>query len=332
LQSVNIYDTQKNGFSLFNDIQPELDNVELRMRQMTVQPHPALKEAVQYLLDSGGKRVRPAVTLNAGIGLGASRDKLVNLAAATEMLHTATLVHDDIIDGSLLRRGVQTLNATWSPGATILTGDFIFARAAQLAAATGSVRVMSIFAETLMVICNGELYQLFEGRTGKRERDAYYDRIYAKTASLFALASEAAAVLAASDQRVINQMRLFGEKLGMAFQIVDDVLDFVGQESNVGKPLGSDLRQGLVTLPTLYFLERYPNDGRLLAVLNGHKHDKNRMEQAISAIRDSEAIELALQEARQFVDEARQALLIMPASAERDSLAALADYVVDRSL
>ena len=319
-------------FDIFTPIHAQIQQVEARMREMSAAAHPALASALHYLLQSGGKRARPAVTLLTGDALHAPLEGLINLAGAVELLHTATLVHDDIIDGALLRRGVSTLNASWSPGATILTGDFIFARAAQLAAATGSVRVMSLFAECLMTICNGELTQLFEGRGGERERQAYYDRIFAKTASLFALASEAAAVLATHEEQIIAEMRRFGQKLGMAFQIVDDILDFVGEESAVGKPLGSDLQQGLVTLPTLYFLERYPEDGRVAAVLNGHKRDPERMSQALTAIRESDAIQLALAEARDFAAEAKRALRVLSSSGERAALAALADYVVNRDL
>ncbi len=315
-----------------DSLQPLMAEVERRMRTVTVEAHPSLVAALEHLLQSGGKRVRPSVSLLVGQGLDADEQLLLNLAAAVEMLHTATLVHDDIIDGALLRRGVSTLNATWSPGATILTGDFIFARAAQLASATHSVRVMSLFAECLMIVCNGELHQLFEGRSGQREREAYFKRIYAKTASLFALASEAAAVLATDDETTIDSLRRFGENLGMAFQIVDDVLDFAGDEAAVGKPLGSDLRQGLVTLPTLYYLERHPDDERLLLVLNGHKRDSERMNQAIDAVRGSEAISLSMAEARVYADEARRALAVMPASAARDQLAALADFVVRRQV
>ena len=332
MQTAQLDVKKADAIDIFEPIQAQLQQVEARMREMTVIAHPALVSALQYLLQSGGKRARPAVTLLTGDAMKAPEAALIDLAGAVELLHTASLVHDDIIDGALLRRGVSTLNATWSPGATILTGDFIFARAAQLAAATGSVRVMSLFAQCLMTICNGELNQLFEGRSGERERQAYYDRIYAKTASLFSLAGEAAAVLATDDEGVIAEMRRFGEKLGMAFQIVDDILDFVGKETAVGKPLGSDLRQGLVTLPTLYFLEQYPEDDRVVSVLNGHKRDPERLAQALAAVRESEAISLALAEARDFVNEARRSLRIMPASSQRDALESLAEYIVARDL
>ncbi|MEW5988581.1 MAG: polyprenyl synthetase family protein [Chloroflexota bacterium] len=318
------------SLTFLEPVAAELHEVESRMRHVPLAAHPTLLAALQHILASGGKRVRPALTLLVGQALSGPTERLIDLAAAVEMLHTASLVHDDIIDGSLMRRGAATLNATWSPGATILTGDFIFARAAQLAAATQSVRVMSLFAETLMVICNGELRQLFEGRAGERVRPAYYERIYAKTGSLFALASEAAAVLSTTDETLIAQMRDLGKHLGMAFQIVDDILDFAGEESAVGKPVGSDLRQGLVTLPTLCFLERYPADGRVLDVLDGHRRDPERLERAIQAIRTSEAMALSLDEARLFTNKARATLEHLPAGQSRQALSDLAGYLVER--
>lgn len=328
----NVSVKSKPKIQIFEPIQAQLSQVEGKMRAFTVDAHPALQSALFHLLQSGGKRVRPAISLLVGKALEANEDYLLNLGAAVEMLHTATLVHDDIIDGSLLRRGASTLNATWSPGATILAGDFIFARAAQLAATTNSVQVMSLFAECLMIICNGELYQMFEGRAGESNRQAYYSRIYAKTASLFSLASEAAAVLATEDKEIISHIRRFGEQIGMAFQIVDDILDFVGQESAVGKPLGSDLRQGLVTLPTLYFLELHPHDDRLVAVLNGHRHDQELMTQVIDQIRQSEAIKLSFAEAQEFVGRAKEMLEVVPAGTQRNTLYALADYIVNRNI
>jgi geranylgeranyl pyrophosphate synthase len=146
-------------------------------------------------------------------------DKIVSMAAAVEMLHTATLVHDDVVDGSLLRRGSPTLNAHWSPGATILTGDYLFARAADLAAQTDNVRVMQVFARTLMTIVSGELRQLFGDTTRRQTREDYFKRVYAKTASMFELATEAAGVLIGATEDEIVALRQYGHDLGIAFQI-----------------------------------------------------------------------------------------------------------------
>jgi geranylgeranyl pyrophosphate synthase len=162
--------------------------------------------------------------------LGADEERLITLGAALELLHTATLVHDDLIDGSLLRRGMPTLNARWSPAATVLTGDFMFGRAAKLAAEVDHLPLMRFFAETLAVIVNGELAQMFTSR-GLISRENYYRRIYAKTASLFEMCSRAAALISPTDEGMVEAMRDFGYQIGMAFQIVDDVLDFTGDQT-----------------------------------------------------------------------------------------------------
>ncbi|MEJ2759274.1 MAG: polyprenyl synthetase family protein, partial [Anaerolineales bacterium] len=236
------------------------------MRSQSDGHHPDLEIALHHLLNSGGKRIRPTVALLVGGMLVAPRDFTITLAAAVELLHTATLVHDDVIDGSLLRRGSPTLNARWSPGATILTGDFIFARAAKLAAEAESIEVMKLFAKTLSTIVNGEITQMFISK-GLVNREDYYTRIYAKTASLFELCTVAPVFLADGDQTTIAAMKQFGYEVGMAFQIVDDILDFTSDQNDLGKPVASDLRQGLVTLPALHYLQKHPNDADLQKVL-----------------------------------------------------------------
>ncbi len=293
--------------------------------------NPALTSALEHLLASGGKRVRPAVALLSAHLFGADPGRAVALAAAIEMLHTATLVHDDLIDGSLLRRGLPTLNAQWTPGATVLTGDFLFARAATLAAETDSVRVMDVFSRTLMIIVNGEINQMFVGR-GQASRDGYFQRIYAKTASLFAVAAEAATILGAADEHTISAMRHFGHEVGMAFQIVDDILDFTGDEAVLGKPVGSDLRQGLYTLPLLIYLDHQPDDRDVAALLDGHSGDDERIERVVAAVRHSGAIPLALDEAKTYIDRAQVTLAAMPANTYRRALSDLAEYFVSRNV
>ena len=238
------------------------------MRTEALMYHPDLQSVLTYLLSSGGKRIRPVVTLLSGDMLGADEENLLNLAAAVELLHTATLVHDDLIDGAMLRRGIPTLNTRWSPAATVLAGDYIFARAAGFAAATNKVELMAVFSETLATIVSGEITQLFNSR-GKACREDYYKRIYAKTASLFRASTYCAALISPVDQPVVNAMESFGYEIGMAFQIVDDILDFTGEQTTVGKPVANDLRQGLVTLPAICFAENYPDNVDMQLVLNG---------------------------------------------------------------
>ncbi len=263
--------------------------------------------------------------------LGAPEEKLITLGASVELLHTATLVHDDLIDGALLRRGMPTLNARWSPAATVLTGDFLFARAAKLAAETDHLPLMKLFAETLATIVNGELTQMFSAR-GVIDRDNYYQRIYAKTASLFEMASLAATMVATEDEEMRVSMKIFGYEVGMAFQIVDDILDFTGEEAAVGKPIGSDLLNGLVTLPAIYFAESNPNDEDVLSLPEGGWKNTERVQRLVDNIRRSGAIQQSMEEARQAVDRALKSLSYAPISSEREALEDLAKFIVNRKI
>jgi geranylgeranyl pyrophosphate synthase len=335
----------KSTIAIFDLVQDDLRQVEQRLceephllgrmsyapleRVGSDAPPAVLNEVIDHLVSSGGKRVRPAVALLVNRVYPTSPKRSVALAAAIELLHTATLVHDDLIDGALLRRGAPTLNATWTPGATVLTGDFLFARAADLAAQTDSVRVMRLFAHTLMIICSGEIKQMFNRRIGL-DRQKYYDRIYAKTAALFAVASEAAGLLGQAPQPAVIALREYGEQLGMAFQIVDDVLDFSSHENQLGKPVGSDLRAGLVTLPTLWFIEQNGNHELIEDILNNGRKDETSIQEAVRIISRSGAIDAALDEARRFVRNSQAALQVLPPSEYRDALWELSDFVVDR--
>ncbi len=320
------------AITFFTSVQDQLHFIEGRIREQAGEEHhPDLRSALEHLLASGGKRIRPTLGLLVGNMLGAPEEKLITLGASVELLHTATLVHDDLIDGALLRRGAPTLNARWSPAATVLTGDFLFARAAKLAAETDHLPLMKLFAETLATIVNGELTQMFSAR-GVIDRDNYYQRIYAKTASLFEMAALAAAMVATEDEEMRASMRIFGYEVGMAFQIVDDILDFTGEEAAVGKPIGSDLLNGLVTLPAIYFAEANPNDEDVLSLPEDGWKNTERVQHLVDNIRRSEAIQQSLEEARQAIRRALKSLSYAPLSPERDALEDLAKFIVDRKI
>ncbi|HEY6073034.1 MAG TPA: polyprenyl synthetase family protein, partial [Anaerolineales bacterium] len=231
----------------------------------------------------------------------------------------------------LLRRGLPTLNARWAPPATVLTGDFLFARAAKLAAEADHLPLMKSFADTLATIVNGELTQMFNSR-GLVNRDDYYKRIYAKTASLFEMTARAAAMVSPVEETTVEAMRDFGYSLGMAFQIVDDILDFTGDEAAVGKPLGSDLLNGLVTLPAIYFAESHPSDPVIQSLPGGGWTNQENITRLINNIRSSDAIRKAMGEANGYIDRALAHLEVMPPCTERDALENLAKYIVDRSI
>ncbi|MCR4407462.1 MAG: polyprenyl synthetase family protein [Anaerolineae bacterium] len=316
--------------ALFNPIRDDLERVERKMRQAIQTEHEQLTEVLQYLLANGGKRIRPALVLLSSRFHPADEDKVMALAAAVEILHTATLVHDDLIDGSLLRRGKPTLNTFWGPGATVLTGDYLFSQAASLAADTQNIRVVTIFSHTLAIICWGELRQLFSEGTNQLTRENYYRRISSKTASLFATSAEAGAVLSNAPEEETQALRDYGHNLGMAFQIIDDVLDFIGDEAQMGKPAGSDLQRGIVTLPTLHFLSQGNDPETVLQVLNGAQRDETTVRAAVDAICASGAIEAAVAEAHRFSQCAQEALQVLPANQHRRILFDLADFIIQR--
>jgi geranylgeranyl pyrophosphate synthase len=296
-----------------------------------IQP-PALRKAVENIVASGGKRFRPMITLLvAGMFGNLKERKVIEVASAIEMLHTATLVHDDLIDGSLVRRGASTLNAMWTPAATVLTGDYLFAYAAGLASRANNVRVMSIFSETLGIIVAGELRQAFTDWSLRHTREDYEQRIYAKTASMFVLAATAAGVLSGASENHIAALGEYGKQLGNAFQVVDDILDFTADAQQLGKPVGGDIRRGLITLPVICFLDTHPEDHDMQCALQGNCKPKE-YDAIIAKIRSSDAIGLAHSEAKLIAHKAKCALEIFPDSPYRSALLDLCDYTVDRKL
>ncbi len=315
---------------VFASLQEDIATIENMMRKQVDGYHPDLVAALNVLLSSGGKRVRPSITLLVGKMLGADKQKILTMATAIELLHTATLVHDDLIDESLLRRGIPTLNSKWSPGATVLTGDFLFASAAHIAANIESIEIVKRFSQTLITICNGEISQLLNKKCSI-DREDYLTRIYAKTASLFETSACAAAVIGTSNQKCIEQIQTYGKEVGLAFQMMDDILDFTGAQATFGKPIGNDLLHGLITLPTICFVENYPNDPLSIKLTSEECFDSVEVNQLIEKIRASSAISQAITETKAHVDLAIVALSKLPLHPARESLINIAEFIVDRT-
>lgn len=318
--------------------------MEVLIRNQVNNFHEDLGTALNLLLSSGGKRVRPTITILSGKCLNAEHQKLITMAASIELLHTATLVHDDLIDGSLLRRGSPTLNSQWTAGATVLTGDFLFASAAKLASETKSNDIMQLFSETLRIIVNGEISQMFSKRC-KPGLDEYFKRIYAKTASLFETSAKAGGIVSQvveSDgakkdttpmgTETLQALSDFGREIGMAFQIADDILDFTGDESVMGKPKGGDLRHGLITLPSELFFERYPSHPIVKKILkNGCLKEEEEISKLIEDINSSSVIEDSYKIADGFIAKGVSALEKLPDSLERSLLYQLAQSQARRN-
>jgi geranylgeranyl pyrophosphate synthase len=295
---------------------------ELLVAQVDEKASP-FEAALAGLIAAGGKRLRPHIALLVGGALGVNSAALLNLAAAIEMLHTATLIHDDIVDGSMLRRGVETLNARWSAAVSVLVGDLAFTRAAGLIHNTRSFPVIEMFTRTMSLMVEGEGNQLVRER-GLSNRDDYFHWIGAKTAALFELAAGVPALLSPAGEETFAAARRFGYEIGMAFQIVDDVLDFTGDPARMGKPVGNDLFQGVMTLPALIYLEGHPGDPELRAVLQRESPGRPALEGLIERICRSVAIDRSLEAAHGFVLDALEDLTCLPAGPERFALAEIA--------
>jgi len=313
---------------IYNPVQKDLKEVEQSLEAIADADFPLLAQLLAYTLKAGGKRVRPALTLLSGKFYVYDLALLVPMAAAIELLHTATLVHDDIVDNSPLRRGKPTVSRAWGEDSALLLGDYLFARAGSLVAGTGNLRAVKLFSETLMTISAGELKQTAVTFDMAKVRDYYFAWIGAKTACLFATSTESGAILSQAPEEAIQAIKEFGHNLGMAFQIVDDVLDFVGEEEELGKPVGSDLREGTLTLPSIIFTEYYPRDDMIRKLL-ADKCPEDVMA-AVERIRNSTVIDDCLSLAAGFGSKARRAAEKLPDNRARKSLIDLTDYIVER--
>jgi len=314
--------------AIYEPIREELRKVEQRLAVVADVDLPVLQKLLGYVVKSSGKRIRPALTLFSGKFYNYDLELLLPAAAAVELLHTATLVHDDVIDSSEERRGKTTINKLWGDATAILVGDYLLAKSAELATETEHIEIIRLLARTAMTISTGELQQEgFSGDKGQIKAD-YYRWIAAKTASLFSAAAEAGAILAGSPKEAVSALKGYGYNLGMAFQVVDDILDFIGNEAELGKPLGSDLSQGVLTLPTIVFLEHYPDDGVIMRALGSSAASDIGL--ARDKICQSTVIRECFDIAADFSLRACRALEILPDKSLCSNLADLARYVVQR--
>lgn len=315
--------------SIYAPIQEDLAAVEERLRQVSQVDLPLISELLAYSLHSTGKRIRPVLALISGKFYKYNHDYLLAMATAVEIMHTATLVHDDAIDKSCVRRGRATINAVWSEEKAVLLGDYLFAEAGALTASTNNLRAIKLFASTLKTISSGELDQSFNAFNLKQSRARYFRRIACKTAALFSMSAETGAAMSEAPEESIQILVKYGYNLGIAFQIVDDILDFIGTEEELGKPAGSDLGQGTITLPAMLLLERYPNDNPLKRLANSEDRQQE-IKQAIEMVRNSSIIQECQQVAEDYRAEACRNLKFLPDKVGRQSLMDLAEFVVRR--
>ena len=315
--------------SIYQLIEDDLTRVEKRLESVTEVAFPFQAELLRHSLQGGGKRIRPVLTLLSGRLFDYNLESVLPMAVAVELMHTATLVHDDSIDHSDVRRGRPTINKIWGEEIAILLGDYLFARAGEFATDTGNLYVVKLFTQTLEIISSGEINQSYHAFNLAQTRQQYVDRIASKTASLFTLSTESGAILSGALPASVEVLRAYGYNLGVAFQIVDDIMDFISTEDEMGKPIGSDLAQGTLTLPGMMVLERYPEDNPVKRLFETREENEN-VKQAIEMVRNSSIVSDCYQVAQEYVSSACQNLEKLPDSGGRRMLAELASYVVER--
>ena len=290
-----------------------------------------INQIADHIIASGGKRLRPMLHVLAANAAGYRGDQHIKLAAVIEFIHTSTLLHDDVVDESDLRRGRKTANALWGNAASVLVGDFLYSRSFQLMVELDDMRIMRILADTTNTIAEGEVLQLLNIGNADVDEAAYLAVIERKTAVLFAAATELGALLGGLPADQVAALRRYGMELGYAFQIADDLLDYVSDADTLGKNIGDDLAEGKPTLPLIYALQNADEEQKR-SLRHAIEHGGlDSLDRIIAAIRDSGALERTHARAVMHADAARDALRVLPDSPWRDAMATLADYSVQRS-
>jgi len=316
--------------SLFSPVEADLRLLTENLKNLVGERHPILYAAAEHLFGAGGKRLRPAIVLLISRATMPEQDispKHRRLAEITEMIHTASLVHDDVVDESDMRRGVPTVHSSFGNRVAVLAGDFLFAQSSWYLANLDNLAVVKLLSEVIMDLAEGEILQGLSCFETNLSIEAYLEKSYYKTASLIANSSKAAGLLSGVSADVAMHLYGYGRHIGLAFQVVDDILDFTGSMESLGKPAGSDLKSGNLTAPALYALEEKPY---LESLIEREFAQDGDLEQAIALIKDSQGIERSRELAAQHAQTAVQHLSDLPPTESRQTLINLADYVLSR--
>lgn len=312
-------------------IQHELDSLELELQLILRSEVPLIKDICGYLNEAQGKRIRPAMLFLAAKCTGGEMDDVVKAAVAVELIHTATLIHDDIIDNHKLRRGKQTIRSKWGNSTATIMGDFLYSKAFAGLAGAGLFEILGILARVTHTMCIGEMMQLDQRHNVDIGEDGYMEMIHKKTASLFSAACECGALL--GDNNVHSKsFSGFGENIGLAFQITDDLFDYIAVDKYIGKPTASDFSDGRVTLPFITAFRNAPERTRKWVgdlFRNGFNREEHWTE-VVSFVQNYGGVEYSLQKARDFGEKAKLQLRDIDISPERDALCFAADYIVTR--
>lgn len=311
----------------------EMEQVNTLIRDRMASEHaPRIPEVTAHLVEAGGKRLRPMLTLTSAKMCGYDGPYHVHLAATVEFIHTATLLHDDVVDESAQRRGRPTANLLWDNKSSVLVGDYLFARSFQLMVETGSLRVLDILANASATIAEGEVLQLSAATDLRTDESVYLQIVRGKTAALFSAAMEVGGVIAGVDDALTQALFDYGDALGIAFQIVDDLLDYQGDTKATGKNVGDDFRERKLTLPVIKAIAKADDEERAFwkRTIEKGKQEDGDLEHALSLLNRHSALEATRDDALEWAEKAKTALSAIPQSDLRDMLIDLADYVVAR--
>jgi geranylgeranyl pyrophosphate synthase len=318
---------------LFAGIQPDMDQVDATFEERATSGLDILNSASMHALGSPGKRLRTALTLLSGKMKTYRFEKLLPLSVAFEMVHLATLIHDDIVDNAKTRRGNPTVNALWGDNIAILLGDYYFAKTAGLIADINENRIDHLFSDTVATVCEGTILEMMTAGRIDLTIESYYEKISHKTACLIAACCKGGAIVSHASDEEIELLTDYGMNLGIAFQIIDDVLDYTEDQATIGKPAGNDLRQGMVTLPLIYALQGQPQNGhyqQVYSLLNDSSHKDEDINSVVGWVTEGVGVERSLADAQTYADKARTALHHFPTSPDREVLDELIDFVVLR--
>ncbi len=305
------------------------ENILRRMES----PVALIPQLAGHLIASGGKRLRPMLTLATAKLVGYQGHRHARLAACVEFIHTATLLHDDVVDDSGLRRGRKTANILWGNQPSVLVGDFLFSRAFELMVEDGSLKVLRILSSAASVLAEGEVLQLMTSNDTSTTEEAYLDVISAKTAALFAAACQVSAVIAERPEPEEMALQSFGRNLGIAFQLVDDALDYSARQDSLGKSIGDDFHEGKLTLPVLLAYRRGDDEERKFwrRVIERQKQEDSDLDRALELLARHDTLGNTIERARHYGAMAQDALAIFPASSVRDTLTGIVDFCIERA-
>lgn len=312
---------------------PDMEAVNALIRDRMASKHaPRIPEVTRHLVDAGGKRLRPMLTLAAAHLCGYDGPYHVYLAATVEFIHTATLLHDDVVDESAQRRGRPTANLLWDNKSSVLVGDYLFSRSFQLMTETGSIQVLRILADASATIAEGEVLQMTAARDLATDESVYLQVVRGKTAALFSAATEVGGVIAGAEEATVRALYDYGDALGIAFQIVDDLLDYQGQSSATGKNVGDDFRERKLTLPVIKAVEQSDEEERAFwkRTIEKGRQEEGDLDHALTLLTKHGALEATRLDAVAWADKAKSALATLPEHELRTILIDLADYVVER--